>query len=113
MPQYVLFHKIVLFRDILGNTIHKFQGFGAGFDKKDMFQHLLVDPGNLKWEQTCLGEFYVALSRAKTMGTFPSGMAFQQDSAIYWNGPGISTARIREGHMKRGKEKVTKKRSVV
>jgi hypothetical protein len=28
-------------------TIHKFQGFEAGFDKNDQFKNLIVDPGNL------------------------------------------------------------------
>ena len=31
--------------------------------------------------------------------------AFPQDSAIYWNGPRISTTQIREGHIKKGKGK--------
>ena len=82
-------------------TIHKFQGFEAGFDAKDMFRYLIVDPGDLKWEQTCPGALYVALSRAKTMGTFTSDTSFPRDSAIYWHGSGISTTRIREGHKKK------------
>lgn len=85
------FVKLCSLETSWATTIRKFQDFEASFDKKDMFQHLLVDPGNLKWEQTCLGEFYVALSRAKTMGTFPSDTAFPRDSAIYWNGSRILT----------------------
>ena len=81
-------------------TIHKFQGFEAGFDEKDMFRYLIVDPGDIKWEQTCPGALYVALSRAKTMGTFASDTSFPRDSAIYWHGFGISTTRILEGHKK-------------
>ena len=81
-------------------TIHKFQGFEAGFDKKDMFRYLIVDPGDIKWEQICPGALYVALSRAKTMGTFTSDTSFPHDSAIYWHGCGISTSRILEGHKK-------------
>ena len=81
-------------------TIHKFQGFEAGFDDSDMFRHLIVDPGDLKWEQTCPGALYVALSRAKTMGTYSTDTSFPQDSAIYWYGSGISTTRILEGHKK-------------
>jgi hypothetical protein len=64
-------------------TIHKFQGFEAGFDDGDMFRHLIVDPGDLKWEQTCPGALYVALSRAKTMGTYSNDTSFPQDSDIY------------------------------
>ena len=86
-------------------TIHKFQGFEAGFDAKDMFRYLIVDPGDLKWEQTCPGALYVALSRAKTMGTFTSDTSFPRDSAIYWHGSGISTTRILEGHKKNGNNK--------
>ncbi len=86
-------------------TIHKFQGFEAGFEDKDMFRHLIVDPGDLRWEQTCPGALYVALSRARTMGTFTSDTSFPRDSAIYWHGPGISTTRILEGHMKHAKKK--------
>ena len=50
----------------------------------DIFRHLIVDPGDLKWEQTCPGALYVALSRAKTMGTYTTDTSFSQDSAIYW-----------------------------
>ena len=73
-------------------TIHKFQEFEAGFDDKDMFRHLIVDPGVKKWEQTCPGALYVALSRAKTMRTFTSDTHYPKDSAIYWYGCGISEA---------------------
>ena len=83
-------------------TIHKFQGFEAGFDRKDMFKRIIVDPGDIKWEQSCPGALYVSLSRAKTMGTFASDTSFPRDSAIYWNGSGISTVRIREGHLRKG-----------
>ena len=86
-------------------TIHKFQGFEAGFDASDMFRHLIVDPGDLKWEQTCPGALYVALSRAKTMGTFRDDTSFPQDSAIYWYGSGISTTRILDGHLKNNAKK--------
>ena len=65
-----------------------------------MFRCLIVDPGDIKWEQTCPGALYVALSRAKTMGTFTSDTSFSLDSAIYGHGCGISTTRILEGHKK-------------
>ena len=86
-------------------TIHKFQGFEAGFDINDVFRHLIVDPGDLNWEQMCPGALYVALSRAKTMGTFRDDTSFPQDSAIYWYGSGLSTARILNGHLKKNTKK--------
>ena len=79
-------------------TIHKFQDFEAGLDENDMFCHLIVDPGDLKWEQTSPGALYVALSREKSMGTFTTYTSFPRDSAIYWYGSGISTTRILDGH---------------
>ena len=87
-------------------TIHKFQGFEAGFDPSDMFRYLIVDPGDLKWEQDCPGALYVALSRAKTMGDFTGGTeSFTKKSAIYWKGDGITTKQIMEGSMKNGPKK--------
>ena len=86
-------------------TIHKFQGFEAGFDESDMFNHLIVDPGDIKWEQRCPRALYVYLSRAKTMGTFTSDTSFPRDSAIYWVGSGISSTRIKEGHLKNNTKK--------
>ena len=86
-------------------TIHKFQGFEAGFDETDMFRYLMVDPGNLKWEQDCPGALYVALSRAKTMGTFMAEGHFTKKSAIYWKGDGISKTRIIDGSLKNGLRK--------
>ena len=71
----------------------------------DMFRHLIVDPGDIKWEQTCPGALYVALSRAKSMGSFTSDTDYPLDSAIYWYGSGISEHRILEGHMKNSKKK--------
>lgn len=86
-------------------TIHKFQGFEAGFDDKDQFNRLICDPGDLKWEQTCPGALYTAISRAKTMGTFSKKHKHPKDSAIYWEGPNISTTRILEGSLKNAKRK--------
>ena len=84
-------------------TIHKFQGFEAGFDDSDIFRYLIADPGDLRWEQMCPGALYVALSRAKTMGTFQPSMKFTRKSAIYWRGEGITTRRIMDGSLKCGK----------
>ena len=53
-------------------TIHKFQGFEAGFDDTDQFMYLIEDPGGVSWEKICPGALYVALSRAKTMDSITS-----------------------------------------
>ena len=87
-------------------TIQKFKGFEAGFDSTDMFHPLIVDPGDLKLEQTCPGALYVALSRAKTMGTSRDDTSFPKDSAIYWYRSGISTARILGNHVKNNRKRV-------
>ena len=71
-------------------TIHKFQGFEAGFGDNDMFRHSIIDPGDKKWEQACPGALCMALSRAKTVGTFTSDTDCPLDSAICWHGSGIS-----------------------
>ena len=84
------------------STIHKFQGFEAGFDDTDQFKYLIVDPGPTSWEQNCPGALYVALSRAKTMGTFWSDTDNPSDSAIYFQGNGICEDRIRDGALKNG-----------
>ncbi len=40
-------------------TIHKFQGFGAGFDENDQFKHLIVDPEDLTTELQNPGILYI------------------------------------------------------
>ncbi len=50
-------------------TIHKFHGFEAGFDINDQFKQLIVDPGDLTTELLNPGTLYIALSRAKSIGT--------------------------------------------
>ena len=86
-------------------TFHKFQGFDVGFDINDRFRYLIVNPGDLNWEQQCPGALYVALSRAKTMGTSRDDTSFPKDSAIYWYESGISTACILGGHLKKNTKK--------
>ncbi len=75
-------------------TIHKFQGFKAGFDETNQFKHLIVDPGNLTTELQNPGILYVALSRAKTIGTVSPNNLHPKDSVIYWTGSGICTTRV-------------------
>ena len=86
-------------------TIHKFQGFEAGFDKTDIFNRLVCDPGDLKWEQKCPGALYTTLSRAKTMGTANGQDDHPEDSAIFWRGSGISENRILEGALKNARNR--------
>ena len=70
-------------------TIHKFQGFEAGFDKNDQFNHLIVDPGDLTTELLNPGTLYVALSRAKSIGTITPDELHPKNSAIFWTGSGM------------------------
>lgn len=78
-------------------TIHKFQGFEAGKDDTDRIKQLIVDPGDIAWEQQCPGALYVALSRAKTMG---DGTSPPQNSAIYWSSDGMSKKRVTDGSLR-------------
>ena len=89
----------------LTTTIHKFQGFEAGFDDTDIFNRLICDPGDLKWEQTCPGALYTTISRAKTMGKPNHTEDHPKDSAIFWRGSGMSEKRILDGALKNGKKK--------
>jgi hypothetical protein len=83
-------------------TIHKFQGFEAGFDKNDQFKHLIVDPGDLTTELQNPGILYVALSRAITIGTVSPNELHPKDSAIFWTGSGICLTRVLNITQKRG-----------
>ena len=85
--------------------VHNYHEFEAGFDYKNIFRHLIIDPGNKKWEQNCPGALYVALSREKTVGNFKPDTPYPKDSAIYWYGCGISETQILEGHKKNNKNK--------
>jgi hypothetical protein len=84
-------------------TIHKVQGFEAGFDKNDQFNQLIVDPGELTTELLNPGTLYVALSRAKTIGTVTTNELHPKDSAIFWTGSGICLNRVLNITRKRDK----------
>jgi hypothetical protein len=75
-------------------TIHKFQGFEAGFDKNDQFKHLIVDPGNLTTKLQNPGILYVTLSHANTIGTVTPNNLHPKDSTIFWTGSGICLNRM-------------------
>ena len=75
-------------------TIHKFQGLTAGpVDPgkiPNMYQCILCDPDEKKYEGTSLGLFYTAVSRATTLGD-ENGL----NSAIYFMGNHFKEERIR------------------
>jgi hypothetical protein len=82
-------------------TIHKFQGFEAGFDRNDQFQHLIINPGDIKSEQQQPGILYVAMSCAKTMGDMTNDTPNPRNSAVYWTGCGMSKNRVLHGSTKK------------
>jgi ATP-dependent exoDNAse (exonuclease V), alpha subunit - helicase superfamily I member len=82
-------------------TIHKFQGMEAGFDKNDQFQHLIIDPGDIKSEQQQPGILYVATSRAKTIEHMTQETPQTKMSALYWTGGGMSINRVINGSTKK------------
>jgi hypothetical protein len=82
-------------------TIHNFQGFEAGFDKKDQFQHLIIDPGDIKSEQQQPGLLYVATSHVKTIGDMTQDVPYPKTSALYWTGSGMSVNRVMNGTTKK------------
>jgi len=82
-------------------TIHKFQGFEAGFDENDQFQHLIIDPGDIKSEQQQPGLLYVATSRVKTIGDMTHDVPHPKNSALYWTGSGMSVNRVMNGTTKK------------
>ncbi len=64
-------------------TIHNFQGFEAGFDRNDRFQHLIINPGDIKTKQQQPGILYVAMSRAKTMGDMTNDTPNPRNNAVF------------------------------
>ena len=74
-------------------TLHKFQGFEAGPGKDDVVKHLIIDPGDLKFEMGTPGLLYVALSRGKTFGDFDRGSE-NYNSSVYWTGADMCLHRI-------------------
>jgi hypothetical protein len=81
-------------------TINKCQGFKAGFDRNDQFQHLIINPGDIKSEQQQPGILYVAMSHAKTMGEMTNDTPNPRNSAAYWTGCGMSKNRVLHGSTK-------------
>ncbi len=81
-------------------TIHKFQGFEAGFDKNDHFQHLIIDPGDIKSKQQQPG-LYIATSCEKTIGDMTQDVPHPKTIALYWTGSGMSVNRVLNGTTKK------------
>jgi len=73
----------------------------AGFDKNDQFQHLIIDPGDIKSEQQQPGILYVATSRAKTIEHMTQETPQTKMSALYWTGGGMSINRVINGSTKK------------
>jgi hypothetical protein len=63
----MLFGDILSISTCMGNNTTQISGQEAGFDKNDQFQHLIIDPGDIKSKQQQPGLLYVATSRAKTI----------------------------------------------
>ncbi len=80
--------------------IHKFKGFESGFDKNDQFQHLIINPGDIKSEQQQPGILYVAMSRATTIGDMTNNTPNPRNSAVYLTGSGMSKNRVLHGSTK-------------
>jgi hypothetical protein len=94
----------VTFRPLVpawATTIHKFQGFEAGFDKKDQFQHLIIDTGDIKSKQQQPGLLYIATSHVKTIGDTTQDVPHPKTSALYWTGSGMSINRVMNGTTKK------------
>ena len=66
-------------------TIHKFQGFEAGFQKHDTVNRIIADISNLQWEKLHPGTTYVVVSRARTLGTMNEAEDQILDSALYFD----------------------------
>ena len=77
-----------------GRTVHTFQGQTVGpvADGRppNSIQRIIVQPGTRKFEGNNVGLFYTTASRPTTIGTSDDKMS----SAIYFDGPDFSRARI-------------------
>jgi len=78
-------------------TIHKFQGFEAGFDVDDHINYIIADINNIAWEQKKPGTAYTVASRAKTIGTVSKETPYPKDSNLFFDGQ-ISSDRFMYGH---------------
>ena len=86
-------------------TVHKFQGFEAGFDKGDTINHIIADMGDLNWEKKNPGTVYVVTSRAKTIGTSTVNNPHPIRSNIFFDGQIGPTRRFVDTLVKMNGEK--------
>ena len=61
-----------------------------------------MDPGDLTTKLLNPGILYVALSRAKTIGTVTPNILHPKDSAIFWTGSGMCLTRVLNITQKKG-----------
>jgi hypothetical protein len=77
-----------------GRTVHTFQGQTVGpvpdGRPQNSIQRIIVQPGTRQFEGNNVGLFYTTASRPTTIGTKDDKMS----SAIYFDGPDFSRARI-------------------
>jgi hypothetical protein len=77
-----------------GKTVHTFQGQTVGpvapGRPENAIKRIIVEPGNRQFEGNNVGLFYTTVSRATTIGN-PND---NKSSAIYFDGPDFSKARV-------------------
>ena len=77
-----------------GKTVHTFQGQTVGpvppGRPENAIKRIIVEPGTRQFEGNNVGLFYTAASRPTTIGTVEDKMS----SAIYFDGPDFSKARM-------------------
>lgn len=86
------------------STVHKFQGFEAGFDKGDTVKYIIADMSNLDWEKLNPGTAYVVTSWAKSIGSISNNIRHPTDSNIFFGGA-ISEDRFTKILYKNGEDK--------
>ena len=67
-------------------TIHKFQGFEAGFDESDDINYIIANINNLAWEKNHPGTAYTVTSRAKTIGAKTPNTPHPLNSNLFFEG---------------------------
>lgn len=67
-------------------TVHKFQGFEAGFDDTDEINYIVADLNTLDWEKKNPGTAYVVASRAKTIGEHTDNNPYPKKSNLFFTG---------------------------
>ena len=67
-------------------TVHKLQGFEAGFVSNDRMNYIIADVGTLEWEKKNPGTAYTVAGRAKTIGTFSPDNPYPQNLNLFFDG---------------------------